>query len=157
MSRWTYKQMNWCSCLCWCWCWADEMMLMLMLWPQAVTPGVTHSAAYHRPSDGNFLLWCIVIFQVQYNQPSSVQSTQFSTINSSSVQSTFQFSTINWAGRTCLLELLPQQPFWDRFRVVPNLKPVSATELYSISLSNLVIASKNNATHSTERVTEYSC
>ena len=39
----------------------------------------------------------------------------------------------------------------------PNLKPVSATELYSISLSNLVIASKNNATHSTERVTEYSC
>ena len=30
------------------------LMLMLVLWLQAVTPGVTHGAAYHRPSDGNF-------------------------------------------------------------------------------------------------------
>ena len=27
-----------------------------MLWPLAVTPGVTHVGAYHRPSDGHFFL-----------------------------------------------------------------------------------------------------
>ena len=32
------------------------LMLMLMLWPQAVTPGVIHVAAYHRPSDDYFYL-----------------------------------------------------------------------------------------------------
>ena len=30
------------------------LMLMLMLWPLAVTPGVTHFGAYHRPPDGHF-------------------------------------------------------------------------------------------------------
>ena len=28
---------------------------MLILWPLAVTPGVTHFGAYHRPPDGHFL------------------------------------------------------------------------------------------------------
>ena len=31
--------------------------LMLMLRPLAVTPGVTHFGAYHRPPDGHFLLY----------------------------------------------------------------------------------------------------
>ena len=35
------------------WSW---LMLMLMLWPLAVTPGVTHFGAYHRPPDDNFLI-----------------------------------------------------------------------------------------------------
>ena len=30
------------------------MMMMMMMRSQAVTPGVTHGAAYHRPLDGYF-------------------------------------------------------------------------------------------------------
>ena len=44
---------------------ADWFWLMLMLWPLlAVTPGVTHVGAYHRPSDGDF--WaCSLIVRVE--------------------------------------------------------------------------------------------
>ena len=34
------------------------LMLMLILWPLAVTPGVTHFGAYHRPPDGHFFIDC---------------------------------------------------------------------------------------------------
>ena len=33
------------------------LMLMLMLWPEAVTPGVSHVAAYLRPPDSHFSIY----------------------------------------------------------------------------------------------------
>ena len=54
----------------WSRCWLmlidfDWFWLMLMLWLQAVIPGVTHVGAYHRPSEGNFYCYCMVLYSLK--------------------------------------------------------------------------------------------
>ena len=40
---------------------------LLMLWPLAVTPGITHFGAYHRPPGGIFLFVCGTLLDVKIN------------------------------------------------------------------------------------------